>query len=189
MPSQNYNPWFMIFLIPELVHPPDSVFSSEHSSSWSSSTVWTCYELESDPSAVESCSSPSSSDLAWTSSWLPLGQMYHRQLHHQIILLFLAELPLIRWTLFRFSNQFAQFRWCAFNRQLLNINWVMPLMNTSTITTLVVTCWHLSTSPSIVVLVTNMSSSWMAWLWSCIQGQPISMSSRWSTQGQHGRIL
>ena len=147
MQSKIYNPWFMIFLIPVLVHvhPPDSVFSSEHSSSWSSSTVWTCYELESDPSAVESCSYPSSSDVAWTSSWLPLGQMYHRQLHHQIILLFLAELPLIRWTLFRLSNQFAQFRWCTFNR-LFNSNCFLSISST------LVVLWHLST---LLVLLTN----------------------------------
>jgi hypothetical protein len=68
------------------------------------------------------------------------------------------------------------------------------LMNTSTITTVVVTCWHLSTSPSMVVLLTNMSSSWMAWLCyssilTLIQGQPISMCSRLSTRGQPGRIV
>ena len=138
MSSRNYKAWFMIFHIPVLVHPQDSVFTSERSSSWSFSTVWTCSELESDSSAVEFCSSTSSSNVAVTSSWLPLVTSPTSSDYFS----FLAELPLIRWTLFRFSNQFAQFWWCAFNRLLLNSNCFLSLMNTSTSTTLLVT-WHL----------------------------------------------
>ena len=82
---------------------------------------------------------------------------------------------LIRWTLFRFSNQFGQFRWCAFNRMLLNINCSLPLTNTSNSTP----WWSPGTSPLALPWWSCSQTylpGWLVcvtaafWLWSWIQG-------------------